>query len=247
MQVIILAAGIGIRLRPITYEVPKVMAKIRNKELILYQLESISKIKNISEIIIVVGYKREKIKKLVGDRYKGIKIRYVDNIEYKTTNNIYSLYLALPYITEELLLMEGDIIFKPKLLKKVKRRRDTVFIEKYKPYMDGTIVEINENTKVIQRLIPKREQGNFFDASSYYKTINIYHFTFKFIKEVYKPVLDLYISKFGKKDYYELIIGALVYLNVCCVYAEVIKDEMMWFEVDDIDDLKFAENVLSRT
>ncbi len=244
MQVIILAAGIGKRLRPLTYKVPKVMVKIHNKELILYQLESISKLKNITEIIIVVGYKREKIKKLLGDRYREIKIRYINNIEYRTTNNIYSLYLALPYITEDLLLMEGDVIFKPKLIKKIKYRKNTVFIEKYKPYMDGTLVEVNENTKIIQKLIPKRDQGKDFDASLYYKTINIHHFTFKFIKEVYKPALDLYVNKLGKKEYYELIIGALIYLNLRCVYAEVIKDEMMWFEIDDVGDLEFAKNVL---
>lgn len=244
MQIIILAAGMGNRLKPITNKVPKVMVKVAGKEIIFHQLDLLSKLKNVSEIIVVTGYKKNLIKNLVGQSYKGKKITYVDNDDYTQTNNIYSLYLALKKTKEDVLLLEGDVIFKPDLLGEItKYKKDLIFVEKFKPYMDGGVVDIDAKTRQIKRLIPKRDQDENFEFSKYYKTVNIYYFTYSFIEKIYKPSLELYINSYGKKDYYELIIGSLVYLNLCHLYAYVINKELQWFEIDDFVDLNFAENI----
>ncbi len=245
MQILILAAGMGNRLRPLTDEVPKVMVKIGGKEMIKHQLDLVTKLPDVSEIIIVVGYKKELIKSLIGKRYHQIKIKYVENNNYKTTNNVYSVHLALKHIKENTLLLEGDVIFKPCLLKRIVRDKNTVFVEKFKPYMDGGVVEIDENSK-IKRLISKQEQQEGFKYDECYKTVNIYHFTYNFISKYYKPALSLYIKAYGKKDYYELVIGSLVYMKVCSLYAEVLEENMLWFEIDDLIDLSYAEHLFLR-
>jgi len=242
MQVIILAAGIGKRLQPITNDVPKVMVKVGGKEIIIHQLELVSKLDDVSEIIIVVGYKKELVKRLIGNKFNGIKIRYVENIKYKSTNNNYSLFLALRYVKEAILLLEGDVLFKEELLKKITRGdRNIVFVEKFKSYMDGSVVEIDKSSAVIKQLIQKKDQGENFNYENFYKTVNIYYFTKKFVKKTYYPSLKVYINSYGKKDYYELVIGSLIYLNVCKLYAEVLKEPMLWLEIDDVVDLTFAE------
>jgi len=244
MQIIILAAGMGNRLKPITNNVPKVMVKVAGKEIILHQLDLLSKLDNVTEIIIVVGYRKNQIKSLIGQFYKGIKITYVDNDDYAQTNNIYSLFLALKKIKEDVLLVEGDVIFKPDLLGEItKHKKDLIFVEKFKPYMDGGVIEIDNKTKLVKKLIPKRDQDENFEFNKYYKTVNIYYFTHHFIEKFYKPALKLYINSYGKKDYYELIIGSLVYLNLCHLYAHIISKELQWFEIDDSIDLNFAENI----
>jgi len=243
MQVLILAAGMGNRLKPITNKVPKVMVKVSGKELIIHQLEILSRLPKISEILIAVGYKKNLIKKLIGKSFNSINITYIENNDYETTNNIYSLYLSLPYIKEDLLLVEGDVLFKPSLLKIITSvKEDTIFVEKFKPYMDGGVLEIDEDTKIVKRLIPKRDQGKGFEHANYYKTVNIYYFTHKFITDYYQPSLKTYINSYGKRDYYELVIGSLIYLNVCKLYAHVITKPLTWFEIDDSIDMNYAEN-----
>lgn len=75
MQAIILAAGKSTRTYPLTLTKPKPLLKVANKQIILHTLEQLVGV--VDEVILVVGYKEEMIKKLVGDTFKKIKIRYV--------------------------------------------------------------------------------------------------------------------------------------------------------------------------
>ena len=103
MQGVILAAGIGKRLLPFTENKPKSMVEVLGKPIIDYILESLAK-KKVTELIIVIGFCKKTIIDHVGDNYKGIKVTYVHNDDYKTTNNIYSLKLAIQKIRENFIL-----------------------------------------------------------------------------------------------------------------------------------------------
>jgi len=116
MQAIILAAGNGSRLRPVTDNIPKTMVKVCGRTIIRRTLNCLAEIKRIEEVIIVVGYKAEKIREHVGESYKGMKINYVLNKHYASTNNIYSLWLAKDYVTDDVILLEGDVIFAKEML-----------------------------------------------------------------------------------------------------------------------------------
>ena len=108
MKVVILAAGMGKRLKDKTKRHTKSMVKILGKTFIEHSLDKLTKF-NISRIIIVIGYYGAEIKKTIGNSYNKIPIVYVKNKDYATTNNIYSLYLTKDYLTEEdTLLLESD-------------------------------------------------------------------------------------------------------------------------------------------
>ena len=81
MKAVILAAGMGTRLRPVTEKIPKGLIKINEKTLLEYSLDILNEYK-IREVIIVTGYNADLIEKKIGNNYKDIKITYVKNEKY---------------------------------------------------------------------------------------------------------------------------------------------------------------------
>lgn len=256
MQAVILAAGRGNRLRPITDKIPKSLVEINGISFIENDLNALARHKEVKEVIIVVGYKKDLIKERIGNSYKGMRIAYVENDDWSITNNIYSLWLARNLIKEDFILMEGDIFFEHDILDYIFENRDKniALLSKYLYDMSGTVVEIDEKgskaasgtlvevnsggNKII-KLIPSSEQGPDFDYSNKYKTVNIYYFTYDFYKNYFKPNLELYIKTHGVKSYYEIILGILIYLHTPNIYGYVV-DRKKWYEVDTENDLEMA-------
>src|SRR5690554_2403823 len=118
MQALILAAGMGKRLKELTRDSAKCMVKVNQKTLIermLYQLDRLK----LREIVIVVGYKADRLISYINSLDIQTPITFVTNDIYYKTNNIYSLYLARDYLLkDDTLLLESDLIFSDTLLKK---------------------------------------------------------------------------------------------------------------------------------
>lgn len=110
MQAVILAAGEGKRLRPLTQDRPKPMVAIGDMPILEYTFHILPKV--IDEVILVIGYKGEKIREHFGDSFKGRKILYVEQPEAKGSGE--ALERARPYITgEHFLLMYADDLYHP--------------------------------------------------------------------------------------------------------------------------------------
>ena len=111
-RAIIMAAGKGERLRPITLVTPKPLVTVNGKRMIDSVIDSLHR-NGIFEICIVAGYLKEQFKKLM-HRYSGITI--IDNPYYETCNNISSLYMAREYL-EDVVILDGDqIIYSDEIL-----------------------------------------------------------------------------------------------------------------------------------
>ena len=89
---IILAAGVGSRLRPMTNNKPKCLVKTANKPILQYQLDSYLKA-GIRDLVIVVGYESEVIRNYC-KHISDFNITIIDNPIYEDSNNMYSLYLV---------------------------------------------------------------------------------------------------------------------------------------------------------
>ncbi len=239
MQAIILAAGIGKRLRPLTDNIPKCMVPVNGTPILINTLDILSQVP-VQEVIIVVGHKKEVIMDRVGTRYKGMTITYVVNEVYDKTNNIYSLWLAKDLIRDNVLLFEGDIFFEKALVELALKdeSRNSVLVNSYKSYMDGTVLEINPDQSV-KRMIPRKEQGEDFDFSDKYKTVNIYNFTRDFFQNMLVPHLDTYLKTQSVNEYYELVLGVIIYIGNPKLYASI-ADDIKWYEIDDANDLQKA-------
>lgn len=110
MKVIILAAGQGTRLRPLTNEIPKCMVEINGMSIIYRQIETLKKCGIIEkDIYILTGYKGIKIK----EYFKNTEINFIDNTKYETTNMVYTLMCAKQVLerNDDLIISYGDIIY----------------------------------------------------------------------------------------------------------------------------------------
>lgn len=117
-RAIILAAGQGTRLRPLTDNIPKCMVEINEKPLLKWQIETFNRC-GIKDIVVVTGYKREKIPEY--------DIINVYNEDYAVTNMIISLFCAEKYIEGDVIISYGDIIYSDKVLKLlIENKRDIV-------------------------------------------------------------------------------------------------------------------------
>ena len=107
MRAIILAAGLGTRLRPMTNNTPKALVKVKDKPLVEYQIEYLKE-KGIDEIIIVVGYLHEQFDYLK-EKYN---VKLVLNDKYAEYNNFYSLYLVKDYLADSYVIDADNYLFK---------------------------------------------------------------------------------------------------------------------------------------
>ena len=246
MQAVILAAGMGRRLGELTMGNTKCMLEVNGLKLIDRALEGLAKC-NLSRIVMVVGYKRENVKRHLGNSYKGIEITYVDNPIYDKTNNIYSLYLAKDYlIAEDTLLLESDLIYEPAVIKRIVENEypNLALVDKYESWMDGTVVILNEECK-IKNFISKRD-FKYSDIDSYYKTVNIYKFSKEFSATHYVPFLDAYCQALGRNEYYEQVLKVITMLDDSPLKALPLNGEQ-WYEIDDIQDLDIASGMFEES
>lgn len=244
MQGLILAAGMGKRLGKYTEDQTKCMVKVNNKTLIEYALDSLISA-GIKSVILVVGYKAQKLKDFLGNSYKSIEITYVDNEIYDKTNNIYSLWLAKEYLVkDDTLLLESDLIFEDSIIKDLIKDASPslAVVAKYEPWMDGTVTLLDKEDNITS-FIPKAN-FNWNHIENYYKTVNIYKFSKEFSSKYYTPFLEAYISALGNNEYYEQVLKVIASLDDITLKALTITHKK-WYEIDDIQDLDIASIMFS--
>ncbi|MBU5483065.1 aminotransferase class I/II-fold pyridoxal phosphate-dependent enzyme [Clostridium sp. MSJ-11] len=244
MQAIILAAGMGKRLKELTNDNTKCMVKVNGVTMIERMLSQLDKL-SLSNITIVVGYKGKELQEYIETLNVRTPINYVNNEIYYKTNNIYSLYLAKNYLLkEDTLLLESDLIFEDSVLKKIIEDPypSLALVAKYESWMDGTVVTIDENNNIKNFL--DKKQFRFCDIESYYKTVNIYKFSKEFSNTHYVPFLEAYSKALGNNEYYEQVLKVITLLDKPEIKAATLGDES-WYEIDDIQDLDIAESIFT--
>lgn len=239
MQAIILAAGMGKRLKDLTQNNTKCMIKVNGVSLIdrmLHQLDSL----HLSRIVIVVGYEGQKLIDYIATLEIATPIVYVNNPIYDKTNNIYSLALAKEYLrSENTLLLESDLIIEDSALSALidDPRETLALVDKYESWMDGTCIKIGEDDS-IESFVPGKKFV-FDDIPSYYKTVNIYKFSQHFSDSCYVPFLEAYSKALGDNEYYEQVLRVITMLDNPEIKAKKL-DGQAWYEIDDIQDLDIA-------
>ena len=251
MQAIILAAGMGKRLKNLTRDNTKCMVEVNGITLIdrmLHQLER----HHLSRIVIVVGYKGQKLINYISTLDIQTPIVYVNNPVYDRTNNIYSLFLAKDYLCrEDTILLESDLIFDDAILTAlINDNRETLaLVDKYESWMDGTCLKLTDDDK-IKSFVPGKN-FNFDDRHEYYKTVNIYKFSQHFSETRYAPFLDAYSKALGNNEYYEQVLRVIMMLDEPEIRAKRLEElrsdseKYLWYEIDDVQDLDIASSMFA--
>ena len=246
MQAIILAAGMGRRLGELTNDNTKCMLQVNGVRLIHRILDSIYET-GIRRVVLVVGYKAENVKELIGNEYRGMEIIYVENSVYDKTNNIYSLFLAREYLTaDDTILLESDLIFESRILTKIINDPypTLALVDKYESWMDGTVVTLDDQSNIVEFLT--KDKFKYSDIERYYKTVNIYKFSKDFSETHYVPFLEAYCHALGNNEYYEQVLKVITLLDDSPLKALPLGGEK-WYEIDDVQDLDIASSMFAPT
>jgi UDP-N-acetylglucosamine diphosphorylase / glucose-1-phosphate thymidylyltransferase / UDP-N-acetylgalactosamine diphosphorylase / glucosamine-1-phosphate N-acetyltransferase / galactosamine-1-phosphate N-acetyltransferase len=140
MQAVILAAGKSTRTYPLTLTKPKPLLKIANKTILEYNIEALGKL--VNEIIIVVGYKKEHIKKLIFEKFPNLKITFSEQKEQLGTGN--AVYVVEKYIKGSFVLLMGDNVYSKRDFNKVASNINSILVTKTEnPGLYGVIKEKN--------------------------------------------------------------------------------------------------------
>lgn len=245
MQAIILAAGMGKRLKELTQDRTKCMVQVNGVALIdrmLHQIES----RHLSRIVIVVGYEGEKLMKYIDTLGIRTPIVYVQNPIYDKTNNIYSLALAKDYLCQDdTLLFESDLIFEDAVIDQLldDPRETLALVDKYESWMDGTCVKLGPDDSIAS-FVPSKN-FRFEEAHEYYKTVNIYKFGRHFSRTHYVPFLEAYSKALGNNEYYEQVLRLIAMLDDPEIRAKRLSGQL-WYEIDDIQDLDIASSMFAQ-
>ena len=245
MQAIILAAGMGKRLKELTQDRTKCMVQVNGVALIdrmLHQIDS----RHLSRIVIVVGYEGEKLMKYIDTLGIRTPIVYVQNPIYDKTNNIYSLALAKDYLCQDdTLLFESDLIFEDAVIDQLldDPRETLALVDKYESWMDGTCVKLGPDDSIAS-FVPSKN-FRFEEAHEYYKTVNIYKFGRHFSRTHYVPFLEAYSKALGNNEYYEQVLRVIAMLDDPEIRAKRLSGQL-WYEIDDIQDLDIASSMFAQ-
>ncbi len=183
MKAVILAAGIATRLRPLTDNTPKCLLKVGDKCILELTLDNILA-NNVNDIIVVTGYFEDQIKNFIASHYPELKVKYIYNDVYSSTNNIYSLWLAKESVLgDDMLMMDSDIVFDQQIITRLLAsgydnclalKRHDVGEEEIKVKADnkGRVLEISKEVK------PKEAAGESigiekFSVDTLYKLFEI--------------------------------------------------------------------------
>ena len=240
MKAIICAAGRGRRLGNYTENVPKCLIRIGSKRIIEYALDSLSAC-GISEVVIVVGYRSNKFKRIIGARHKKCRIKYLINKKYDKTDNMYSLWEARGEINDGFIFLNADILFNMDILKNLisAAYSDAAVIDD-KIKLEKSAMKVKVAGDRIVRIGRNLKDGNA-------RAIGIYKYSpegaRKYFSEI-KKVISKNKNKasLGKSfGQIEMAIGQFIRHSK----LNAIKTgNLAWQEVDDIEDLKKAERKL---
>jgi len=234
---LLLAAGTGSRLQPLTFDAPKCLTEVGGKPLLGRLVDNLRS-QGINRLVVVTGYLDHCVREFLQDNAADMQIEYVFNPDYQTTNNIYSLWLARQAIQEPFVLIESDLVFDASMLKNM-LTPDKIAISHILPWMNGTTVELNAHGGITAFNV----KPNVNDKPQY-KTVNIYSLSLQNWHRM-TARLDRYIADKRIGEYYEAVFADMV-ADGTLEFDAVFFDNGRWYEIDTVKDLSQAELIFPR-
>ena len=154
MKAVVLAAGQGTRLRPLTDDKPKALVEVAGRPILSHCFDQLIEV-GADELLVVVGYKKEKLIEYYGDSYDGVPITYAHQREPQGL--AHALLTVEEHIDDEFMLMLGDNIFDANLGDVINRqhedRADAAFLVEEVPYEDASrygVCDTNDYGEIVE-------------------------------------------------------------------------------------------------
>ena len=236
---LLLAAGSGNRLQPLTDSIPKCLIEINGRPILERLIDNLCD-NGFKRLVIVVGYMHHCIRRFVNEYAGDLTVEFITNPLYQTTNNIYSLWLARNKIQESFLLVESDLVFESSQLEGL-LYPNKIAISRMQPWMNGTTITIDS----LNRVQAFGMGGNGYTEITRYKTVNIYSLSDSTWRKVVER-LELHISSGKVNEYYEVVFKEMI-ADGSLSMDGVFFDPERWYEIDTPADLANAERILEET
>ncbi|ELY53468.1 nucleotidyl transferase [Natronococcus amylolyticus DSM 10524] len=180
MQAVVLAAGEGTRLRPLTEDKPKALVEVDGKPLVEDVFDNLLEI-GVTELVVVVGYQKEQLIERYGDAYEGVPITYAHQREQ--LGLAHAILQAEPHVDDDFVLMLGDNVFRGNLGDVIKRqheeRADAAFLVEEVPYEEASrygVLDTNEYGEIVEVVEkPDEPPSNLVMTGFYTFTPAIFH------------------------------------------------------------------------
>ncbi len=239
MKAVILAAGVGSRLRPLTSKKPKCMVRVAGRPILDYQVRAYAAA-GIKDIIIVVGYEAAIIKEYY-KHTRDINIKLIENEDYEITNNMYSLFLTSSEVeNESFIISNGDVVFDTSIIYELVKTDEDLIATDTGSYSDeamkitlDTDGKVNDISKEISQHI------------AYGNSIDIYKFSSKSSYLLFQEMRKIIEIENNLKDWTEVAIQSLLQAGTINMRPFDIQNKS-WVEIDNFEDLALADKKFSR-
>lgn len=236
-KAIILAAGMGTRLSPLTRDLPKCMVRVNDTPILRNSLSHLADA-GIEHVVMVVGYMDWYIRAAVGSRYNGMDIEYIRSDAFRRTNNMYSLWLAGSCLCDGqgLLLLEGDLFFESGLLEQLLAdpHPDCWAADRFGLYRDGCMITAGPDRQIRKIRIIRHPLPHYLPCQ--HKSAGLLKLGPQTSHALW-DCLDFEVRHWHLNLYYDQVLARHLRefsLAVCDIHG------CKWMEIDDVHDLEQA-------
>ena len=242
---IILAAGMGTRLKRLDPD-PKCLIEVGGKSLLNYQLDYLNQA-GVKEVVIVVGYKGEKIQNIVGKQYKSLTIYYVTNNHYSSSGSAYSFLLTHSVWQKSrspVIMLHADLLYDMQIMIDTLEdsRSDLIVLDESFQELTGDELVVTGGRGRVEALFkgPSGKENILGESLGINKWSSIY-------LEKYYSFLNDFVRRFGKDCNWEPTISEflITYPEVELHYSKI--DKKNWINVNYQSDVAYATEVVLRS
>lgn len=241
MKLVILAAGIGSRLKPLTRSMPKCMVKYNKKPIIDYIIDA-AKSCGINSIAVVTGYKKE----ILENYLKNKNVLIYKNENYQISNMVSTLFCTKDFMDDDLIISYGDIIYKKHVLQKLIDTKESFSVVVDRNWKELWAQRMNNPLDDAETL--KIKNGKIVElgkkALSYNEIEGQYIGLIKISKNIIKEIINIY-ENLNKQISYDGNSFNQMYMTS---FIQIIIDKSLevnpvfidggWIEIDTMQDLK---------
>ena len=242
IKAVILAAGVGSRIRPLTDNCPKSLLMINGKTILEMMISHIQKC-GISEVVFVLGYLQDQIKDYVKTQFPDLIVQFITNEKYEVTNTGYSLMLTKDFIQDSTFIkFDADVVFDINIL-------TSLIASEYDNCLciDKNINLDAEEIKVIikddNRVVKASKTVNPVDAIG--ESIGIEKISSEAAQALFSELELMMKDEQYYQEYYEAVYERLIEKDVPFHALDI--SGLKWTEIDTQEDFMMAENIFSQS
>lgn len=233
MKALILAAGRGTRLAPLTESLPKALVPVDGKPILLKQLENLYD-NDITDITVVAGYRANMVQAAVHDQFRDVNI--IENHDYAETNNMYSALLAREAVEgDDFLLMNADVFMDSAVIESLLTFHGAnAIVTDIGFYLEESMKVVEADGRII-RISKEIPEDEALGAS-----IDVYKFSAAAGTAFFDRCAE-YVEKGEKKLWSEVALNDIL----SEMSFEACPLNGRWYEIDDMEDLTAAERIFA--